>query len=884
VDALDGYLAHTGTDAVNALEPWLPELAALFPALSSLGQEVRPVVPAERYRAHRALRAVLEYIASGQPLVLALDDLQWADPASVEAISHLLAHRPRGRVLVVAAFRPAQTPPTLAAALGQAAREEPACRLELGPLSRGEADVMIGGAADRSRREELYRDSGGNPFYLEQLLRSGKGDHAPIHLAGSGVPPPVRAALASELAELSPPARDLLQGAAVAGDPFDDFLAAEAAGLPGAQALMVLDELAERDLIRPAPVPRRFRFRHPIVRRAVYESARPGWRVGAHARLAAALTAAGASAASRAHHVERSARRGDEGAAAVLAEAGQAVAARAPATAAHWYEAAIRLLPEGAEHEGRHLELLVAQATVLAAAGRLAESHMVLTGLLGRLPARAPDHLAVLTFCAAVEQILGQHERSRSRLMGALGGLEDPRSAEAVTLKLLLASSGAFVNDFTEMRRWAAEALDGARGLGHVVLEAVAAAQLGWAEYSLGNSAQALAHLDSAAALFDGMDDAALASRLDLGHWLGWGEANVERYDAAIGHCERAIAVSRATGQGQFLVVTMCAQAWALLMRGRLAAAREVAAAAAEGSGLAGDAFHSQAVGFQAVAAAYAGDLALARSLTGQATELARSLGPGVLAAGAAVMTAIVLVEAGEHERARTGLLAASGGLDLPLLARSEHCLACEVLCRAELALGRVEAGGEWARRAENTAAAGEPPVKTAIAQRAHAAVLLAQGSAADAAELAVRGANAITGIAPVEAGRSRLLAGRAFGQAGDRPRAIRELEHAEQELAASGADHFVEEARAELRRLGRRRPRRAVGPVGLQALSPREREISELVSAGKTNREIAHLCYLSEKTVERHLTHIFAKLGVTSRTAVAATMAGERTGDLLRA
>jgi DNA-binding CsgD family transcriptional regulator len=319
-------------------------------------------------------------------------------------------------------------------------------------------------------------------------------------------------------------------------------------------------------------------------------------------------------------------------------------------------------------------------------------------------------------------------------------------------------------------------------------------------------------------------------------------------------------------------------------MRGRLAAAMEMAAAAVEGSALAGDAFQSQAVGFQAVAAAYAGDLALARRLAGQATELARSLDPGVLTAGAAVLTAMVLVEAGEHERARTALLAASGGPELPLLARSEHFLAYEVLCRAELALGRVDAAGEWAQRAENIAAAGEPPVKTAVAQRARAAVLLAEGRARDAAELAVRGADAIAGVAPVEAGRSRLLGGRAFGQAGDRPRAIGELERAEQELVTCGAHGCVEEARAELRRLGRRRSRRAAGPTGLPTLSQREREIAELVSAGKTNREIAHLCYLSEKTVERHLTHIFAKLNVTSRAAVAATIAGERTGDPARA
>ena len=71
-------------------------------------------------------------------------------------------------------------------------------------------------------------------------------------------------------------------------------------------------------------MPRRFRFRHPLVRRAVYDGAPGGWRLAAHERAAAALAAAGASAAARAHHVERYARLGDMDAVAVLRDAGLA--------------------------------------------------------------------------------------------------------------------------------------------------------------------------------------------------------------------------------------------------------------------------------------------------------------------------------------------------------------------------------------------------------------------------------------------------------------------------------------------------------------------------------------------------------------------------------
>ena len=86
------------------------------------------------------------------------------------------------------------------------------------------------------------------------------------------MPPAVVAALTGELGLLSTPTRTLLGGAAVAGDPFEPELAAAAAGVSEESAVLALDELLTLELVRPTDVPRRFRFRHPLVRRAVYES------------------------------------------------------------------------------------------------------------------------------------------------------------------------------------------------------------------------------------------------------------------------------------------------------------------------------------------------------------------------------------------------------------------------------------------------------------------------------------------------------------------------------------------------------------------------------------------------------------------------------------
>ena len=119
-------------------------------------------------------------------------------------------------------------------------------------------------------------------------------------------------------------------------------------------------------------------------------------------------------------------------------------------------------------------------------------------------------------------------------------------------------------------------------------------------------------------------------------------------------------------------------------------------------------------------------------------------------------------------------------------------------------------------------------------------------------------------------------------GAAGEREAAPALLKQAEPELAACGVDRLRAEAARDLRRLGVRvsaRQRRG-GGEGPGVLSGREREIAELVALGRTNREIAGELFVCEKTVEGHLRNVFAKLGVSSRAAVAEVVGRSRTPD----
>ena len=210
---------------LRALEDSLPALAHVLPSLRA---EAAPQL--ERYRMHRAVRLLLEALAEPKPLVLLLDDVHWADSGSTELLGALLRRPPAAPVLIALAARPRQLPERLSSALQRAGALS---RIELGPLSQDEARELVGDAAAAA----TYEESGGNPFYLEQLARApspadGHATAGGVSLGGLRVPRGVATALIEELAVLPDEARRALEGAAVAGDPFEPELAAAAADLP----------------------------------------------------------------------------------------------------------------------------------------------------------------------------------------------------------------------------------------------------------------------------------------------------------------------------------------------------------------------------------------------------------------------------------------------------------------------------------------------------------------------------------------------------------------------------------------------------------------------------------------------------------------------------
>ncbi len=872
LDALDDHLEtvagelpdRLGAEAVRLLATIFPSLPAALPG------DPGPETPdSGRYRLYRTVRRLIEELAADHGLVLILDDLHWADESTVELLDHLIRHAPRGRVMIAVAYRSKQASPRLASAIATARR------IPVNPLSEAEVDELLGPGVSPRRRRALYAASGGNPFYLEALARMGDGSIGagePAAFGGPGelgeLPPAVRAALRMELSGLSPTALLVAQAAAVVGDEFEPALVALTAETTDEATLEAIDELVARDVARPAGTGR-FRFRHPLVRHAAYESAAAGWRHAAHARIAARLADLRVPAVVRVRHVERSARIGDQAAIATLVEAARAVAAQAPATAAHWLQAALRLVPDDPD---TRVELLLDLARAQLVSGRLAEGKETARELLRLLP---PDDYArrarAARLSSVLERQLDRPHEARAVLLEELRRIPGPRTPAAVELRVRLVTESLKRSDFRAARAVIELMPDTGDDWEPGLAVAVAAVRPVPA-YAAGRTDDAARYAEAADRLVAAAPDDHLADWLDTDIWLGWLELMLGRYGDALRNFGRFLAVARNTGQTYVLPHILAGQAQTMTMVGRLA---EAAAAAEEAVEIARLLRSGEALAFamtqQCLAASWSGDHDTALRIGDDVVRL-RVGGGEWWGAMARFARATALVNAGRLDEGTDAALEACDRFVSPKLDLGTLLACCETLAGVAAACGRSAEAARWADRAQTLARAGMH-AGTGFATLAHAHALAAR-EPARAAERAREAADVFDGGGlRIHAGRARMRAGIAYRDAGDRDRARAELSGAAATFAACGARTLYDQAVQEQRRLGVRVPGATGRSSGPHGLSRRELEVAELVVDGYTNKQIAEKLFLSIRTVETHMSHIFAKLGVTSRVGVVSAL-----------
>ena len=781
-------------------------------------------------------RSLLAEAAEEQPLLCVVDDLQWLDRPSAEALGFVARRLDAEPIALLLALRDGAPVPAGLARFPL---------LALGGLGRDDARAVLARAARPlapADRDRVLAAADGNPLALLELPSGplGSGDGAAM---GS-----VERSFAERVAALPSSGRRAVLLAAADDDP-TGATALRALPLAG---LTVADLAAaeEEGLLRVAG--ERLAFRHPLVRSAAYGLAPFADRREAHAALARALTAP-ADADRRAWHRAAAAAAPD----AEVADALERSAERARARGGHAAAgAALERAAQLTAEEPARARRLAAAAESARLAGDV-DHAAALAGAALDLVADGETAARATAIRGAIRAHRGDFEAGEADLSEAARALAARRPRDALRVALLAAETAAVSGRYAlgiATARWAA-ALDVGEG---DVERALVAYAGGMARLFEGSPAEARARFATALELAGRSGDPQALT------WAAIGAVYVGDIATGGRALARAIAVARERGALGSVAFALQALANVELIEGRPALAGTDAAEGitlAQESGEESAAAHCRAL--LAWQAAVRGNEEQAGALAGEALAWAATHPQRLAAESAHRALALLDLGRGRHEAALERLAALAGGPDAH---PARRMLVVGDLVEAAVGCGRAdEAAAPLRDLAAWTRATGSA---WGAATAAGAAVQLAQD--ADAAEAAFAEAVAAhAAIAlPFDRGRLELRFGELQRRARRRIDARRHLRAALDLFAQVGAAPWERRAAAELRATGETARRRDAST--LDELTPQEGQIARMVAEGATNREVAGRLFLSPRTVDYHLRKVFQKLGITTRTQLA--------------
>lgn len=824
-------------------------LRSAFPALDGPGSS--PPGAADRRHLHRAVQLLLGGLAAGRRLLIALDDVHRAGSQSAELLEYLLEHPPGPRVMMVLTYRPRQLGPQVAAALTARGARWTGDRIELGPLDAAEAGRLLGPEVTGSRLERIYQESGGNPLYLQALshdtgVRWPQPSYGPTTVPG--LPWAIRMTLQAELDTLGEIPQLVARAAAVTGQDVQPALTATAAGLPLRAALDGLDVLKEHDIIRPSWPGARFSFRHPVVRQAVYETSGAGWLVGAHLRVARELEKSGRPATERAWHVERYAEPGDEDAIDLLTSAAEAIHEQAPATAATWLETALALLPEGQRQ--RRLLMLERLAQLLGNSGEHSHSMDKLAEILAFLP-RGAGRTTAARMYALLARRLGRASEARIMLQRELD-VVDPNNPETAALLIELAHA-CFTETWDGGGLRHAETAHALASRGNQRAQtAYAAATIALALILSGKVSAGRQRLDEAVGIVTSLPDSALLGQLELFVTICWACVMTERYQTGVVHLYRGLSLARSSGQDHLLPPLLVLLSYTSVVLGNPKEARVYAEEAAEAALESG----TPAYFLIATTAQSLGPGNPADPVAALETAMKQAKDPPDLMACQALFDLACSAVRGKCSAADVErLLRIGGGETLPRVTITRRARGHEALTRGRLQTNEPGLARRHARYAADVAA--RLPLDS---PKGYAELALAQVKATEDPAAAARHAETALGYFErvgviTTAARARQLA------AEIRESADRTPPEASRPAPDGPVRHPAGDTSLDVHTL-------------LARLSPREREVALFVADAHSNRQIARMLGIAERTVEAHVTHILRKLKLRSRAAITKAVA----------
>ncbi len=818
--------------------------------------------PEQRYWLLQDLEALLEGAALKGPLLVCLDDVQWADSgtaAALRALPFRLATVPIGWVI---AFRPGQGSPQVRSAVNFL-EGQGAVKIALGPLDQAgvaqmAADVL--GAQPDSELLKMAERPAGSPFLLVELL-SGLREEGLVRLESGRaelvewrLPHRVSQSMRLRLERMSDSARRVATVAAALGRRFSLDDVAAMLNLSPSELLTPVDELIHADLL--AECDGRLVFGHDLILEAVRASVPVSVRRSLDRQAASVLLAGGALPVEVATQLAESAEPGDEVAITTLSKAAEALGATDPGAAADLSQRAIDLAPRRHPLRGP----LVAQTAVwLHAAGRgEAAKAFADTALHQALPSEqeAEVRLSIAGMFAISSDV--RAEECRQAL--ALPGL--PAHLRARHLALLF-------HNLVTAGRW-----DEARAMLEEVTLAVRTSDDVAGRFALELAQSGLMYADGD---FPGaleMVETALRTGLHTsddtrGHltyqWRCDLLTMVDRLDESLQMSTEGVASAQRDRQGWALGIFETGRGRQLLQMGRLADA----AVALEGQlpvDLAPqivsvlDAAGVVALGRVAI---HMGDPGLSRQAREIAQVMVGESAPSVRR-HAAWLLALQEMAGGNAARAHEWLRALGEEERLSMVPLFPMDVADEArLIHIALAVQDDDLAAHAADAAQGRAQL-NPQIRSIAAAAAHAKGLLDHDrkDLAEAVALDEGGPRPLAWAAALEDMGAVVVDG------GDTNEAVEVFGRALELYAQAGAAWDAGRVRGRLRALGVRRrlvPAHRPGR-GWAAMTDSELAVARLVAQGLTNREVAERLFVSQHTVSGHLRHVFAKLDVNSR------------------
>lgn len=783
-----------------------------------------------------AVRSVLDVLTAETPLVLAIDDVQWLDRSSASALSFAL-RRVSTQPILLLARRLGEGAEV--SELEQAIDREHVARLPVGPLSLGATHQLLhtklGRQFPRPTLLRVHEAAGGNPFYALELARVLRDDLDPTQPLR--VPETLEELVRARLDELPKATRQALLLVSALGSPRARLVLA--AGITEKQLDPALDaHVIERsnDLIR---------FTHPLLASVLYQSMSAETRRRTHGRVASVVD----DPLDHARHVALSTESPDADVAAMLEAASSSARARAaPIAAAELGELALRLTPTAEDGDRQRRALAVARAH--GEAGEWGRARTILEEILARTAA-GPERAEALLVLHELESL----DRAIALLYEAL--------EQAATRPVLQAAIHQRLAGYVRLTAGTEQALKHARAsvelaerVGDDALRASALAVLTLLQFDVGDpDAPRLAEQAHEAALADGDPNVLRESTVALVHVLVW---SVETARA------RALLESELREWYERDEYRSCEAMWMLsfveLDSGRWPLAAEYAERAEALASQYGAAI-PQLFFPVALIAAHRGEFDRAREAARRGRELAAEQGAGL--AGLVSVPGLVDFWDGDPAAAVTSFAAAEQTADARGWREPNMRLWRADYIEALLELGQHEEALELLDAWEASAAIVGRERVLAQATRCRGLVAAAKGDV-EQARLLLERATARHQAVGDQFGRARaLLALGIVTRRARQKRAAREaIEAALEGFERLGAASWAKTARAELGRVG--------GRTRSDGLTPAELRVANLVAEGHTNREVADTLFLGERTVASHLTHIYAKLGVRSRTELA--------------